>query len=609
MKRSPIILCLGIIITLICINLIYGAFSVHRFAGFYDENQSVKIVDRNDRMVVLIPNSKGNYALYATSTPERFSELLLKKEDRFFYMHPGINPFSIGELILAKAGIGDRQGASTIEQQLIKLLLGQENERTFANKSVELMSVLPLDLFMGKKKVLLKYCNSVYFGNHIQGVETASQAYFAKPAQKLSDNEILQLLSSLGNPSYNNPLLGNNIGQAIQLGSAMDITATKDGFVSPETAAKNLKNFLDQKDGFELNSYISITSVMTTKTIKVSTDRQLTEKIRTIVMDSEPSLASRDAHNIAVVVMKLPSNEILSLIGSANPAATTFGQQINMLNKPRQVASTIKPFVYAKAFEKGARPDSLIDDVEYRYTTFDGRTLYPKNYDMKYHGRVTAAYALANSINIPAIKTLQFVGLDAFANFLGELGYTDIKKVHDHQLGAALGTIDMTLPELVHFYSIFPNEGMLKPMRLFSDEKMNKLSFPGDEKQVIEPQYTELVTKILSDRYAGIDQFGYVSDLNLPFGSYALKTGTSDDYRDSWVIGYTPDYIVGVWVGNSDNTPTKSLSGQSGAGEVWSRVMQLMHATSYDRHTPFSFKNINREEESATARTLLLDNK
>jgi membrane carboxypeptidase/penicillin-binding protein PbpC len=280
-----------------------------------------------------------------------------------------------------------------------------------------------------------------------------------------------------------------------------------------------------------------------------------------------------------------------------------------MLNKPRQVASTIKPFVYAKAFEMGVRPDSLIDDTEYVYRTFDGRTLYPKNYDMKYHGRITAEYALANSINIPAIKTLQFVGLDNFATFLGELGYADIKKVHDHQLGAALGTIDMTLPELVHFYSIFPNEGKLEPVRLFSDQKLNDRSFAGEEKQVIAPQYTELVTKILSDRYIGIDQFGYVSNLNLPYENYALKTGTSDDYRDSWVIGYTPDYIVGVWVGNSDNTATKTLSGQSGAGEIWSRVMQLIEQTSYDRHTPFSFDNINSVEESLTARTLLLDSK
>ncbi|MDB5259522.1 MAG: hypothetical protein JWO73_730 [Candidatus Taylorbacteria bacterium] len=606
LRRARTTICLGSIV-IICAFLIYGAYDRQKLVQLYDQNQSVSFIDRNGRLLMLMPNAKGNYALYATSTPEIFSKLLLRKEDRFFYLHPGVNPVSIGELMLSKAGIGSHRGASTIEQQLTKLLLEQENDRTIMNKSTELLSVLPLDLFLGKKDVLLKYCNTVYFGNHIQGVETASQAYFSKSADSLSEAEIFQLLSSLGSPSYNNPLLGNNIDSAMRLASALNIRVAKDGFVSPETASRNLKKFLAQKDSFELRSYASKDLPM--KTVRVSIDKELADKVRAIVEDAQPSLASRDAHNMAVIIMKLPSNEILSMIGSADPAAEDFGQQINMLTKPRQVASTIKPFVYAKAFEMGARPDSLIDDAEYRYVTFDGRTLYPKNYDMKYHGRITAAYALANSINIPAIKTLRFVGLDAFGNFLGELGYADIKKVHDHQLGAALGTIDMTLPQLVHFYSIFPNKGKLEPVRLFSDQNINRLFFPGEEKKVIDPQYTELITKILSDRYIGIDQFGYVSDLNLPYQNYALKTGTSDDYRDSLVVGYTADYVVGVWVGNSDNKPTKSLSGQSGAGEIWSKVMQLMQQTAYDRHAPFSFDDINSAEEPETARTLLLDSK
>jgi membrane carboxypeptidase/penicillin-binding protein PbpC len=571
------------------------------------------MVDRNGDMLMLVPNTKGNYALYATTTPERFSELLLKKEDRFFYEHPGVNPVSIAKLTISEIVTGNGRGASTIEQQLAKLLLENENERTIMNKAGELISALPLDLFMGKKNVLLEYSNTIYFGNRIQGVETASQAYFAKSADDLSDAEILQLLTSLGGPSYNNPILGNNIESATRLAAALNIPVAKESFVSPEKVALNLKKFLRQKDSFELRSYAeqnaSDKTGTTVKTMKTTVDKQLTEKIRTIVADLEPSLAKRGAHNMAVFVLKVPSNEILSMVGSADSAGNDFGQQINMLNNPRQVASTIKPFVYAKAFELGVRSYSLIDDIEYAYKTFDGRTLYPKNYDMKYHGRITAEYALANSINIPAIKALEFIGLDNFGAFMSKLGYADTKKIHDHQLGAALGTIDMTLPELVFAYSIFPNGGKLHPMRLFFDDKMNDAFFPGESREVIAKPYADAITKILADRYIGMDQFGYISNLNLPYDNYALKTGTSDDFRDSWVIGYTPDYIVGVWVGNADNTATDALSGQSGAGEVWSQVMQLMQQTSYDRHLPFSLESLDSMQESEPARMLLLDNK
>lgn len=575
--------------------LVIGLFNNHILRDLYNKTESTVVTDRNGLRITVKPNIRSNYALYATSTLNRFTELLLLKEDRHFYQHLGINPISTGELILNKIGIGNRVSASTIEQQLVKMLLEHENNRTIWNKFTETLSALPLDIFMGKDKVLLMYYNTIYFGNNIQGVETASQAYFNKSTNKLSDEEILQLLSSLGNPSYNNPLLGNNIQSALKLANQLKISVDKDSFISPEIATKNLKKFLDQENNFELENYIATT---TQTHVQLSIDKQLTEKIRAVAQDSLPSLSKRDAHNMAIVVIKQPENEILSLIGSPDPQATDFGQQINMLTKTRQVASTIKPFVYVKAFENGMRPYTLIDDARYKYITFDGRTLYPKNYDEKFHGRITAAYALANSINVPAIKTLQFVGLDTFANFLGQLGYPDTQKVHDHQLGAALGTIDMNLLQLVHFYSIFPNQGVLKPLRLFVNPKLNRDAFPGQEKEIIAPEYTQLITKILSDRYIGIDQFGYMSNLNLPSTNYAFKTGTSDDYRDSWVVGFTPDYMVGVWVGNANNTPTKELSGQSGAGEIWSKVMQIMDSTIYNRNTPLLLDHINKLSDS-----------
>ena len=453
------------------------------------------------------------------------------------------------------------------------------------------MDAMMYDLYMPKSSILLAYCNTAYFGNHIQGLKTASKAYFNKSPEKLSTEEIVQLLGTLSDPSFDNPLSESNIRKSRILAKQLGVQTVDQSFASPDTVKQNLSSFQEKEDSFELRPYIQSMKDMP-KEIKTSIDSKLTTNVRQILGSIVPSLSDRDAHNMAIVIMKLPENEILTFIGSPDPTGISYGQQINMLQEPRQVASTIKPLVYAKAFEMGARPYTLIDDEEYEYKTDDGQSFYLRNYDGKFHGRITAAYALDNSINIPAVKTLSFVGVDHFADFLSTLGYADTKKVHALGIGAALGTIDMTLPDLAHLYTIFPNQGKLNSMHLFSDQSLNSSFFPQSSRQVIEPQYTQLVTKILSDRHLATDQFGYRSDLNIPLDNYALKTGTSDDYHDSWVIGFTPDFLVGVWVGNADNKSTKRLSGQSGAGEIWSQVMELMSHSTYNKKTPFAFDKI-----------------
>ncbi len=602
-------LILKTIILIVCLLAVVGIMVIYKLNTFYGKIASVTVSDRNGSTVMMLPNDRGNFSIFATSTPRVFVDLLTQSEDRYFYYHPGINPVGTSQLILSKIGIGHRRSASTLDQQLTKILLENETRRNVWNKAVESVCALVLDLSKSKDDILLSYSNAAYFGNHIQGLRTASEAYFDKSADRLTTEETLQLLSTLNNPSYNNPATKSNIGMSKTLASRLGVNVIEEKFIQPDVVNQNLKLFQSSLTDFEIAHYISeirpeMGAKIGTKTgakdreIKLLTDAKLTTDIQNIVRSTIPSLADRDAHNMAVIVIKLPENEILSLVGSPDPKSTEFGQQINMLNEPRQIASTIKPFVYAKAFEMGARPYSLIDDTEYRYTTYEGQVYYLRNYDGKYHGRVTAAYALDNSINVPAVKTLDFVGVDNFATFLGKLGYTDTKKVHDFEMGVALGTIDMTLIDLAHYYTIFPNQGKLTPLRLFSEPKFNKDIFPQEDGQVIAPEYTQLVTKILSNRYLAIDQFGYKSDLNLQLDNYALKTGTSDDYRDSWVMGFTPDFLVGVWVGNADQTSTKNLSGQSGAGEIWSRVMELMKHTTYNKQTPFTFNKIRSIDNS-----------
>ena len=331
---------------------------------------------------------------------------------------------------------------------------------------------------------------------------------------------------------------------------------------------------------FELSSFPEIPSDDAALTV----DSELSEKIRKIAANSLINLNSKNANNAAVLIVKLPENEIIAAIGSPDPESNYNGYKINMLEVPRAIGSTIKPFIYPNAFEKNLRPYTLIKDREYKYITAIGYPLYPKNFDWKYHGEVTLHFALSNSLNVPTVKTLEYIGLNNFYKFLGnDLEFKPIQPFENYQLGIALGSLEMNLLDLAKYFTIFPNEGILKELKIYKEKSAKP------EKKIADPEYVQLINKILNDRHTGIEQFGMKSDLNLFQNNYALKTGTSRDFRDSWVIGYTPDFLVGVWVGNADNSPMEELTGQTGAGRIWTKTMELMMNSEYNKKTPFDF--------------------
>ena len=507
----------------------------------YDKQNSIIVQDRTENIISIEPNERGYWAEYLDRVPPRVKELLLKKEDEYFYYHFGFNPWSI---INRPKG-----GSSTITQQLVKILLEKELERSLKNKIIESLYTLSLELYQSKEAILKMYVNSIYFGNQAQGLAEASQLYFNISPDMLTDDQILQLLAAIPSPTKNN------------------LTAQKYSHSG--------------KSYFELRALINDSP----DTHQLTIDNELTEKIRQIVDRNIEDLRFRGAKNAAVVVIKLPENEILTLIGSPDPAYFSEGYQINMLNEPRPIGSTIKPFIYLKALEKGLRPYTLVDDREYKYITAIGFPLYPKNFDYKYRGEVSLHYALSNSLNVPAVKVLEYVGLKDFYKFLEkDLEFKPIQDLNNYQLGIALGVLEMSLMDLAHYFTIFPNNGVLKALKIY---KNNEVLAP--DKQIAEPKYIQLINKILNDRKTGIEQFGLESDFNLFQSNYALKTRTSRDFRDSWIVGYTPDFLVGVWVGNHDNTPTEGISGQRGAGRIWSETTEALLNSEYNKKTPFEF--------------------
>ena len=572
--KTILISIIGIII------IILGIFYCldKKLQKLYLEQQSLIFFDRNNEIISILPNKNGYYNQYSESLPDSISKLLAKKEDRFFYWHFGINPISSIRAGAYSLGIGSRKASSTITQQLTKILLGNELKRNFKNKAIESIYALALEIYHSKKDILNMYANSIYFGNQIQGINQASQTYFGASLDTLGTNQAIQLLASISNPAKNNPTRPANKSEAESLAKTLKLSIDTDNFTDYKAVKENLSNYsFSQKTYFEVSS-------LQTKDQKLFIGSLLNERIREIVQKNIDELSSKDANNAAVIVLKLPENELLAIIGSPNPYLEKEGYKINMALAPRPIGSTIKPFIYLKGFEKGLRPYTLVDDREYKYITAIGFPLYPKNFDYQYRGIINLHYALSNSLNVPSLKVLEYIGLDDFYKFLiQDLSFKPIQDLENYQLGIALGGLEMSLLDLCEYFSIFPNKGYLKDLSISSADIQNS------GKQIADEKYIQLINKILNDRKTGIEQFGLKSDLNLFQTNYALKTGTSRDFKDSWIIGFTPDFLVGVWVGNADNTPTQSISGQIGAGKIWQETMELLLNSSYNKKTAFDF--------------------
>lgn len=583
--RNKIFLITGLLFFFVLIAFfIEGYFLQKQLVEIYNKQESAVIEDRNGEEIFITKNQDGYWARYLNEIPPRFKKLLIKKEDKYFYYHFGFNPWSISQAALGYLRIGNRKASSTISQQLVKVLLGKELKRNFKNKIIESFYTLALEIYQSKNEILKMYVNSVYFGNQIQGITEASRLYFGVAPDLLTDGQILQLLATISNPTNNNPAKEENKEIAESLLQNLQLNNQGLTFISSVIVKENMKKNSHFSDlSFELQGFINNDA----KNHQFTVDKELNEKIREIVKRNIEELKFKNARNGAVIVVKLPENEILALVGSPDPKSFEEGYKINMLDEPRPIGSTIKPFIYLKAFEKGLRPYTLVDDREYKYITAIGFPLYPKNFDYKYRGEVNLHYALSNSLNVPAVKVLEYVTLEDFYKFLEkDLEFKPIQDLENYQLGIALGTLEMNLINLAKYFTIFPNYGVLKELKIVkSDENFKK--------EISKPEYIQFVNKILSDRKTGIEQFGLVSELNLFQENYALKTGTSYDFHDSWVIGYTPDFLVGVWVGNADNTPTEGVSGQSGSGQIWSEVMELLLNSEYNKKTPFKFNLIS----------------
>lgn len=591
--------------------------------------ETTRILDRNGNLLYEIVDPTAGRRSYVPLN--KISPYLIAAtiatEDQGFYGHPGFDALGIIRAFLQNYQSGGAivSGASTITQQLSRALLFSPEERveqSYQRKIREAILATEVTRRYSKEEILELYLNENYYGNLAYGIEAAAQTYFNTTAEKLTLAQAAFLAGLPQAPAVydvhtNREVTLHRMEQVLYL---MYEHSQEQGCIyisnSPQSVcvdALDVANSVDEISNFEFvpsefeiryphwvtyirslleQQYDPQTIYRSGFSVYTTLDPGLQDHAERIVEAQVDGLADRNATNGALVAIRPSTGEILAMVGSADFFDEDIDGQVNMAVSPRQPGSSIKPLTYLAAFEKGWTPSTLIWDVHSEFPPSgdpaDQRRPYiPVNYDERFHGPVTVRSALANSYNIPAVKTMQFVGIydnpetpneDGLISFARSLGITTLNR-NDYGLSLTLGGGEVTLLEMTGAYSVLANGGRrIPPVAItriadLSGDIIYEYQPPVGE-HVVRPEHAYLISSILSDNQARTPAFGPDSVLNLPF-SAAAKTGTTNDFRDNWTVGYTPDLAVGVWIGNADYSSMQNISGVMGAGPIWSEYMQV----------------------------------
>jgi 1A family penicillin-binding protein len=582
---------------------------------------SSKILDSEGNLLYEVTDPQGGRRTYVNlaKISPYLIDATVATEDREFWHHPGFDPVAILRAIYYNFSEGEIvSGASTITQQLARNVLMTPEERvqqTAERKIKEAILAAELNRTYTKEEILEIYLNESYYGNLAYGIQAASETYFGVDAADLTLAQASFLAGLPQSPATYDPF-GGGRDAALARHQAVLGLMVEDGYISEAEAAlaaAEIHNYEFQVPKIDLSiapHFVVYTRQVVEadygpdvlyrnqegKSLRIYTtlDPQLQRMAEQAVRDGVAGLADRNATNGALVAVDPENGHILAMVGSVDFNNEAIDGQVNVALRCRQPGSSIKPFTYLAAFEHGWTPSTLLWDLETEYPDGAGRPPYvPVNYDEKYHGPMLVRDALANSYNVPAVETLQFVGVDGLLEMAGRLGVDSL--VHPelycpdypydypptYGLALTLGGGEAKLLEMTGGFAVLANNGERlppTPILRIEDSEGNVLqdNAAREGEQVVSPQHAYLITDILSDNPARCRAFSCPSILELSRPA-AAKTGTTNDFRDAWTIGYTPDLVVGVWVGNSDNSSMINLPGAAGAGPIWHSFMESAH--------------------------------
>lgn len=506
--------------------------------------------------------------------PEALVDATLAAEDKRFYTHGGIDIRANFRALRDSLDAGKIvSGASTITQQTIKLTTGSPS-RTLKTKVIEALSARHLEMCYSKDSILASYFSHLDYGNLTQGPRQASLHYFGKELSELSLAQTAMLAGLPQAPSRHNPRRNPNNAKKRRDWVLGRMQAVYNYPPEQIQRARNEPIDLIPKRSLIQHAHLAQMAVAHrspgSATITTSIDNQLQRSAQRILFDEISKLKNHHVSNGSVVIIDNHTRRVLALVGSADWNADA--GQINAALTPRSPGSVLKPFTYLLTFENlNYSPASVLADVPTQYAGIRGPESFD-NYDRCHRGPVTVYSALGNSLNVPAVRALNSLnGPQSLHTLLKNLGVKSLTEKSSHYgLGLTLGSGSAPLIDITNAFATIACEGTHSPYILFPSNKGQRST------QIFSPESAYLIASILSDNLARSANFGTDSHLRLPF-KCAVKTGTSSDFRDNFCVGFTADYTVGVWVGNLTNTPMKGISGVTGAGPTFHKIMLELH--------------------------------
>jgi len=599
----------SLILTILIIYTFYNLPSIESLSAGLNQ-PSVRITDRHGRLLYeIIPEQGGRNAVLSFDKISKcMKNATIAVEDKNFYTNPGVDLGGIIRAFWINLRGGETiAGGSTITQQVARtLLLSQDErtERTLRRKLREAVLAWQVTRRFSKEEILALYLNQVNYGGMAYGVEAAAQTYFGKPAADLLLPECTLLAGLPQAPGLYNPFTNPDLAKERQ-GVVLGLMQAQ-GYISEQERAEagsaplsynptpypiEAPHFVwvvrSQLDRLFAEGKLDPRQSLIVRTtldlnFQHAAEAAMTRQIN--AFRQEDPVKSHNVNNAAVVALDPHSGEILALVGSSDYFDASIFGAVDMATAPRQPGSSFKPFIYAQALDPHHPAPwtavTAILDVTSTFITHDGAPYIPKNYDGREHGPVSVRQALASSLNVPAVITLDKVGIENTTSLAQRMGITSLENPQEYDLSLALGGGTISLLQLTTAYGVFADQGVYTgnyAILEVRDANGNLLFTPerAIPVQIFDPRVAWLISDILSDDRARALGFGLNSTLKLE-RTAAVKTGTTTNFHDNWTIGYTPDLLVGVWVGNSDYQAMRNVTGLTGAAPIWHEIMRTV---------------------------------
>lgn len=559
---------------------------------------STRIQDRDGGTLYELYQDYNRIPVKIADIPLVVQQATIAIEDKEFYSHQGFSVTGYLRGLLRLFTTGRAQGGSTLTQQLVKNVL-LSSDRTIIRKVKELVLSMQIEKKFDKQVILQMYLNEAPYGGTAIGVAAAAERYFGVEPKDLTLTQAAILSGMPQAPSRYSPY-GSDKQAYVARTTAVLRRMREDGYIDKAAEDMALAELPKMKFKSQTASLKAPHFVFYVKdqlvdllgeavveeggyTVTTTLDWELQDFAQNAVKEEIDKLEKVHVTNGSAVVMNPQNGEILAMVGSKDYFATDYDGQVNVALSQRQPGSAIKPVVYATAFAKGYSPSTMLLDVPTKFPGVkEGEFYEPKNYDGKFNGPVQLRFALGSSLNIPAVKLLSLVGLKDMLSTAYDMGFDSLAPTANNMsrfgLSVALGGGEVRLFDLVRSYSAFANGGeKVEPVSILKVTKDGRTLYEAKQakkQRVLSPEVAFLINHVLYDNNARLMTFGANSYLNMSGKPIAVKTGTTNDKRDNWTIGWSTKAVIGVWVGNNDNSPMKEVaSGVTGASPIWRKII------------------------------------